>query len=271
MKTTFLATILLLLCWSATPPKTQTGPYFVEIITKFGVMKVRLYDETPLHRDNFIKLVKRGFYDSLTFHRISAGFTIQGGDYKSKYATADSVIGDGNLGYTIPAEIRPNIYHKKGALAAARGNSSDMASDASQFFIVQGKRYTVKEIIKIENYKNQRIKSDILYKITQSDTVKARMNDFTLRGDKDGMKKYVASFQSIVDTLYKQRGEYVYNTDQIQLYTSVGGLPQLDSGYTIFGEVISGLHIIDSINAQPAAKNERPLDDIRMKIRLVKK
>lgn len=256
---------------SATPPKPPTGPAIVEIKTKFGVMKVKLYDETPLHRDNFLKLVKQNFYDSLTFHKVVYGLVAQGGDAKSKYATADSVIGDADLGYRIPAEFRGNLIHKYGALAAARDNIPDMASNASQFFIVQGRRYTLDELIKIEGFKNQRIKSDMLYLITQADSTKRRMEDFTLRGDRDGLKKFVASFQPVVDSLFKQRGEFKFTNQQIQEYTSIGGIPQLDSGYTVFGEVISGFNIIDSICAQKTAKNERPLEDIRMKMRVVKK
>ena len=255
---------------AATPPKQQPGPAIVEIITKFGTMKVKLYDETPLHRDNFLKLVKQRFYDSLTFHKVISGFLVQGGDPKSKYATEDSVVGDGDLGYKIPAEFRGNLIHKYGAIAAARDNNPELASNASQFFLVQGRRYTLDELIKIENFKNQRIKSDMLYLITKADTTKTRMEDFTLRGDREGLKKFVASFQPIVDSLFKQRGEFKFTNQQIQEYTSIGGAPQLDSGYTVFGEIISGFNILDSICAQKTAKNERPLQDIRMKIRVAK-
>lgn len=255
---------------AATPPKPQPGPAIVEITTKFGTMKVRLYDETPLHRDNFLKLVKQRFYDSLTFHRVISGFLAQGGDAKSKYATEDSVVGDGDLGYKIPAELRGNLIHKYGAIAAARDNNPELASNASQFYLVQGRRYTLDELIKIENFKNQRIKSDMLYLITKADSTKTRMEDFTLRGDREGLKMFVASFQPVVDSLFKQRGEFKFTNQQIQEYTSIGGAPQLDSGYTVFGEIISGFNILDSICAQKTAKNERPLQDIRMKIRVAK-
>jgi cyclophilin family peptidyl-prolyl cis-trans isomerase len=262
---------IVLLSIAAAPPKPQTGPVIVQITTKFGVMKVKLYDETPLHRDNFLKLVKSGFYDSLTFHKVIYGMLAQGGDAKSKYATVDSVIGDADLGYRVPAEIRGNLIHKYGAIAAVRDNNPDMASNASQFFLIQGRRFTLDELTKIEGFKNQRIKSDMLYLITQADSTKRRMEDFTLRGDRDGLKKFVASFQPVVDSLFKQRGEFKFTNQQIQEYTSIGGVPQLDSGYTVFGEVISGFNIIDSICTQKTARNERPLEDIRMKIRVVKK
>ena len=256
----------------ATPPKPVVkGPTYVDITTKFGTMKVKLYDETPLHRDNFVKLVKQGFYDSLTFHFVGPDYLAQGGDPKSRYATEDSVIGDSDLGYTIPAELNPRLFHKYGALVAARSQNPTLASNASQFYLVKGKRFTLEQLMKIEDYKSQRLKSDILYTLMQSDTAKARMEDFTLRGDKEGMKAYVASFQPVAEEVFNRRGPYRFTSQQIQEYTSIGGIPPLDSGYTVFGEVISGHYIIDSLCSQRTAKNGRPLKDLRMKIRISKK
>lgn len=255
----------------ATPPKpAKKGPTYVEIITRFGTMKVMLYDDTPKHRDNFIRLVKQRFYDSLTFHSVSPYHLAQGGDPKSKYATDDSVIGGTDLGYRIPAEFRPNIYHKYGALVAARDNNPDMASNSCQFFLVKGNRYTYEELMRIEDLKSQRIKSDILYLMMQSDTARARIDDFTLRGDKEGLKQYIASFQPATEAAFNKRGPFRFTREQIQDYTSVGGIPQFDSGYTVFGQVVSNTFIIDSICAQPVAKNKRPLKDIRMKIRIAR-
>lgn len=256
----------------ATPPKTPPkGPTYVDIITKFGTMKVKLHDETPKHRDNFIKLVKQGFYDSLTFHLVGKDYIAQGGDPKSKYATEDSVIGDSDLGYRIPAEFNPRLFHRYGALVAARDQNAELASNASQFFLVKGMRFNTDQLMKMEDYKSQRIKSDILYTLMQSDTAKSRMEDFTLRGDKEGMKKYIASFQPVAEEVYQRRGPFRFTTEQIQEYTSVGGVPPLDSGYTVFGQVVSNLYIIDSLCSQPTEKNGRPLKDLRMKIRLSKK
>lgn len=260
--------LILLLTLSATTPNEKN--IYVEISTRFGKMKVMLYNETPQHRDNFIKLVKEGFYDSLMFHRIIPDYTISGGDPKTRFATEDSVVGDGDLGYRIPFEYYPGLMHKRGALAAARDQNPTFASNPSQFFIVWGKTYTIKELKKIENFRNQIIKSNILYTISQADTTKARMNDYNLRGDKEGLKKYVSSFQSVADTIYARTTPFTFNSEQIVTYTTLGGLPQLDSGYTVFGEVVSGLHIIDSIIRQPRTKSDRPVKDIRMKIRIIK-
>lgn len=244
-------------------------PTYVEIITRFGTMKVLLYDETPLHRDNFLKLVRSGFYDSLTFHQVFPDYTAQGGDPKSRLATSDSVIGDGGPTYKIPAEFRPNLIHKYGALAASRDINREMASHGSQFYLVKGKKYTPADLERIEGLRNQIIRSNILYELSNADTTKARINDFGMRGDKEGLKKYTQTFQKLTDDAFAKRGPYKFTPLQVSTYTSIGGIPQLDSGYTVFGEVVKGLEIIDSICAQPRAKNNRPLRDIRMKIRVV--
>jgi cyclophilin family peptidyl-prolyl cis-trans isomerase len=257
--------VLFLSTGAALNPK----PTYVEIITRFGVMKVKLYDETPLHRDNFLKLVKAGYYDSLTFFQIFPDYTIQSGDPKSRYATEDSLIGDGGPTYKIPAEFRPNLIHKYGALAAARDINPDFSSHGSQFYIVKGKKFTVEELQKVEGLRNQIIRSNIFYQLTKADTTQARIKDFSLRGDKEGLRAYTKTFQAATDSAFAKRGPYQLNIDQIRAYTSIGGLPQLDSGYTVFGEVVKGLNIIDYICAQPRAKNNRPIKDIRIKIRVV--
>lgn len=251
---------------SADDPK----PKYVEIWTRFGTMKVKLYDETPLHRDNFLKLVRAGYYDSLTFFQVFPDYTAQTGDPKSRFATEDSVIGDGGPTYTIPAEFRPNLIHKYGALAAARTVNPDFSSHGSQFYLVKGKKYSIDELQRVEGMRNQIIRSNIFYELTRADSTQARIKDFSLRGDKEGLKAYTKTFQAATDSAFARRGPYQFTIDQIRAYTSIGGVPQLDSGYTVFGEVVKGLHIIDSICAQPKAKNNRPLKDIRIKIREVK-
>jgi cyclophilin family peptidyl-prolyl cis-trans isomerase len=256
---------------SATFKKYQDPkPKYVEIITRFGVMKVLLYDDTPLHRDNFLKWVRAGFYDSLTFHMVTPEGTAQGGDIKSKYATEDSVIGDSDFGYRIPAEFRPNRFHKYGAISAARDINPEFASHPTQFFLVRGTNYNVKDLQKMEGYKNQMIRTNIFYTLMNADSTQKRIADFGMRGDKEGLRAYTKTFQSITDSIFAKRTPFTFTTEQIRTYNTIGGIPQLDSGYTVFGEVVSGLHIIDSICNQPAGKNKRPLKDIRMKIREVK-
>ena len=200
-------------------PKEQ----LVEITTNYGVMIAKLYNQTPLHRDNFIKLIKQGFYDSLLFHRVIKEFMIQGGDPNSKHANDTTKVGGGAApGEKIPAEILPNIYHKKGALAAARDGNPAKASSTCQFYIVQGKKY---DSTQLQTTFNSRVK--------------------------------VAN-----------QG-FVFSATQKEVYERVGGTPQLDQSYTVFGEVISGLDVIDKIATAPTKPGDRPLTNVRMIMRLL--
>ncbi len=203
----------------ATIPKEQ----LVEITTDFGIMVARLYNTTPLHRDNFVKLVKTGFYDSLLFHRVIREFMIQGGDPLSKNATDTTPVGSGMApGERIPAEFQSNLIHKKGALAAARDGNPAKASSNCQFYIVQGKRYDSTQL----------------------------------------------------NGVYQQRVQpsnpnFKFTNTQKEIYQRIGGTPQLDQSYTVFGEVISGLDVIDKIAAVQTKQPDRPLQDVRMKMRLI--
>ena len=189
----------------------------VKITTDMGDIIVRLYDKTPLHRENFIKLVNQHFYDSLLFHRIIAGFMIQGGDPESKGALPDIMLGKGDAGYTIPAEFDSTLYHKKGALAAARNNNPEKASSGCQFYIVQGKKYADDELNMIEI----------------------------------------------------QRGVY-FSPAKRMTYKMLGGTPNLDMNYTVFGEVESGIEVVDLIAAAQKNSFDRPVKDIRMKMEVLK-
>ncbi len=200
--------------WVDASPK-QTH---VLIMTSKGNLVVKLYDETPLHRDNFISKVKAGFYDSLLFHRVINRFMIQGGDPESKYATADKRIGSGSApGDRIPAEFRTaqNIFHKRGALAAARTDNPEKASSNCQFYIVQRPVWRKSEL------------------------------DSTIRSRNLTLNDY-----------------------QKNLYTTEGGTPHLDGGYTVFGELVTGFHVLDSIATTPT-KSDRPITDIRMRMFLL--
>ncbi|MBO7277131.1 MAG: peptidylprolyl isomerase [Bacteroidales bacterium] len=191
----------------------------VLISTNYGDMKAVLYDETPLHRDNFIKLVKEGYYNGTLFHRVIDGFMIQGGDPNSKTAKPNQQLGQGGPGYTIPAEFKQSLIHKKGALAAARMGDNvnpQKASSGSQFYIAQGKRYTSDEL----------------------NMLSARMG--------------------------RQ-----FNQTQKDAYTNIGGVPFLDYEYTVFGEVIEGLEVIDKIAKVQKDRFDRPVEDVKMTISIV--
>ena len=190
--------------------------YYVQITTDFGTMKVKLYNETPLHRDNFVKLVSEGFYDSLLFHRVIKGFMIQGGDPQSKNASAGQMLGSGDVGYRIPAEFNDSLYHKKGVLAAARDNNPEKASSGCQFYIVQGKPMIENELQMAERRSGKPMSE-------------AKRND----------------------------------------YKTIGGSVWLDGEYTVYGEVVEGLDVIDKIAAVPCGPSDRPATDLRMKMVLV--
>ncbi|QMW01784.1 peptidylprolyl isomerase [Spirosoma foliorum] len=189
--------------------------YLVSLNTTFGTMRLVLYDQTPQHKENFIKLVNQKFYDSLLFHRIIPLFMIQGGDPKSKKAQPDQPLGNGDVGYKIPAEFVPSLFHKKGALAAARDGNPEKASSGCQFYIVQG-----------------RVWDD-------------------------------ASLQTQLDRIQTMKGR-LPTDEQKQVYKTLGGAPHLDGNYSVFGEVIDGLAIVDSIAKQPRNEMNRPDKDIRM-------
>jgi cyclophilin family peptidyl-prolyl cis-trans isomerase len=189
----------------------------VKITTDSGVMIIRLYDKTPQHRDNFIKLANEHFFDSLLFHRVIQGFMIQGGDPQSKYAQPGQMLGMGDVGYTIPAEFDTSLFHKKGALAAARTPNPEKASSGCQFYIVQGSPVPDQQLSMLEMQK--------------------------------GIK---------------------YSPQQRNIYNTIGGTPFLDMDYTVFGEVESGLNVIDKIASVPKAPGDRPLTDLRMKIEVIK-
>lgn len=194
----------------------------VRLTTDSGVIIIRLYDKTPLHRDNFIKLVKQHYYDSLLFHRVIKNFMIQGGDPDSKYAKPGVLLGDGGPSYTIPAEFDSTLFHKKGVIAAAREGDNvnpKKASSGSQFYIVQGKKFTDAGLDSVETYR--------------------------LKGRK------IPEWQR-------------------EVYKTIGGTPHLDMNYTVFGEVESGMEVIDKIASAKTDKNNRPLNDIRMKIEIIK-
>ena len=201
--------------------KTSDKEYYVKIETSYGDMVVKLYNETPLHRDNFIKLVKEGTYNDLLFHRVINQFMIQGGDPNSRNAKPGQMLGDGELGYTLPAEFVPGLFHKKGALAAARQGDEvnpQKASSSCQFYIVQGTTWTADRLKMVE-----------------------------------------------------QRMGKSFTPEQAQVYATLGGTPFLDGDYTVFGEVVEGMDVIDKIAAVPCGAMDRPIEDVKMKMSIIEK
>ncbi len=241
---------------------------FIEIKTTLGDIKLKLYDETPLHRDNFIKLVNSGVYDGVSFHRVIKEFMIQTGDPKTKPA-GSALLADSLNSYTIPAEINRQFIHKMGALAAARqGNEVNplMRSSGTQFYIVQGKKYTTDELHMSEIQINSSIKQQVYAKVIRetADSIKA-----TGQPPNDGILQQAVSLKMFgFLASYK---DFRYTEEQSNAYKSSGGTPRLDAAYTVFGEVVSGLDVVDKIAAVPVDGSDKPLSDIRIiKIKVVK-
>ena len=246
--------------------------YRVMIETNFGTIKIRLYNETPLHRDNFIKLVKQHYYDSLLFHRVIQNFMIQGGDPDSKYAALDKTLGDGDLPYTIPAEFNSKYFHKKGVLAAGRNGDLEnqtQASSATQFYIVQGKIFNDSTLTK----QAKRItKNKLFNKIINQKENKNLVEQYKIfvqKKQEDSIKVIVDIINKKVQTELINTKPHTFTEDQIKTYKTIGGTPHLDETYTIFGEVYEGLEVIDKIAAQKTNAEDRPIENIRMKISLI--
>jgi len=242
----------------------------VVIETDFGDMKVRLYDETPHHRDNFIKLAYQKFYDGTLFHRVINGFMIQGGDPDSKEAKAGQRLGEGGPGYQIQSEIKPFLIHKKGVIAAAREGDDvnpEKKSSGSQFYIAQGKIYTKGALDTIQMQLNSKLKSKIFNRI-QVENVEI-LTKSQSDGDMNRMAEIIEKIQNEVDSVYNS-SKIVFSKEQIEAYTTIGGIPHLDGNYTVFGEVIEGLDVIDKIAAVEKDKFDRPIKDVEMKVRILK-
>ncbi|MGJ8592627.1 MAG: peptidylprolyl isomerase [Aquaticitalea sp.] len=242
----------------------------VEMVTNYGTMVLELSNETPLHRDNFIKLVNEKAYDSLLFHRVIEDFMIQGGDPESRNALKDSMLGEGDLGYTVKSEFSPDLFHKKGALATAREDNQDRASSGIQFFIVQGKVYNDSLLDKAEATINNRLAR---YHVINDDTYK-HLWDSLQNAVKVKNEAAISQFSDQIDTIantYQQFERYEIPQSHREVYKTIGGTPTLDQNYTVFGEVIKGIEIVDSIAATKTNKNDRPVKDVRiLSVRLIK-
>lgn len=214
----YLLTLLLagsLCCAFAARPRHQ----YIRIRTAQGECILLLYNATPKHRDNMVSLVKKGFYDGTLFHRVIASFMVQGGDPDSRHAAPGTELGNGDLGYTLPAEFSDSLFHRKGALGAARDDNPAMASSACQFYIVQGKTFSADQL----------------------------------------------------DSLEKNRLHYRLPQQQREVYQHTGGSPHLDRKYTVYGQVVSGIEMIDSLASAATDERNRPLKDIPMTVSLLKR
>lgn len=244
------------------------------IKTNYGNMMVELYNETPQHRDNFVKLIEDGFYDSLQFHRIIKNFMIQGGDPGSKESKGDQPLGSGGPGYTIEAEINGQFIHKKGALSAARQGDQvnpDRRSSGSQFYVVQGQPTPAEQLTQFEMRCGQDVAQQRYRVFFMAPENKDYLNRYQLAAnaqDQAAMQEIMAEVQPIIDATHGA-GNFAYTEEQKKVYAETGGAPHLDMQYTVFGEVIQGLEIIDSIAAVPTKPGDMPMDPVIMNIEMI--
>ncbi len=240
----------------------------VKIGTSYGDIIVRLYDETPVHRDNFIKLVNEGFYNGLLFHRVIKNFMIQGGDPDSKGAPAGKQLGEKDAGYTLPAEIRPQLFHKRGALAAAREpdqNNPEERSSGSQFYIVEGKVFTPSELDTLEQEINQKRMMEINRKVL----LQHQQELVRLSQDKEKFNTRMAEIREEADKEISNMKPYKIDEAKRKIYTTIGGYPSLDMNYTVFGEVVKGMDIVDKIASAETDQYDRPKKNIKMKVKII--
>lgn len=266
----FILLIILFLGMSCESKKATTTEandnVCVDIETTMGHIKVKLYNETPAHRDNFIKLVKEGYYNGTLFHRVINKFMIQGGDGDSRNAKPGQRLGMGDPGYTIPAEfVYPRYFHKKGALAAARQGDNvnpKKASSGSQFYIVTGDVIPAGQIGQVERQLQMQQEQAIFNQLVEAH----RDEILAMRRARD-----TQGLQALQDQLIAEMHERIaregiakLSEEQKQAYTTVGGAPHLDGAYTVFGEVIEGMDVVEKIEKVATDSADRPKEDIKI-------
>lgn len=238
----------------------------IKFKTTAGNFTVRLYAETPKHRDNFVKLVEAGYYDGVLFHRVIADFMIQAGDPDSKKAKRNQTIGGGDVKYTIPAEIvYPKYYHKKGALAAARqgdDTNPERESSGAQFYIVKGHLYTDAELNKLEQRNARKLEAKIFEQKVL--LFQKRIQEYQVENNQNQLESLKDSILHLVKDEITQNPTYKFTEEQRNDYKTIGGTPHLDGEYTVFGEVIDGIEIVSNISIAKTGKMDRPLENIRI-------
>ncbi|RLD50441.1 MAG: peptidylprolyl isomerase [Bacteroidetes bacterium] len=238
-----------------------TGDTLILIETAYGNMKIKLYDKTPKHKANFIKLAKQSFFDGLLFHRVINQFMIQGGDPDSKNAPAGKMLGNGGPGYEIDAEFNDSLFHKKGVIAAAReGDNVNplKKSSGSQFYIVQGRTFSDEELDKLEE------QSSLGNYIASHPEINKEATNYRITGNN-------SAFNKLIEAIKKQDNFKITKIPDYKrtIYKTIGGTPHLDNNYTVFGELVEGLDVIDKIAAVKTDKNDRPIEDVKMTIKVI--
>lgn len=243
----------------------------IRIKTTEGDILVRLYDETPKHRDNFLKLAKEGYFDGTLFHRVIKDFMIQGGDPDSKGAPKGKMLGTGGPDYTIPAEfVYPKYFHKRGALSAARLGDEvnpDRESSGSQLYIVWGKTYKPAELRQMEKQLEMQQEQSIFNQLAKENHDK--IMQLRRNRDRAGLQELQDELIAETKAISLEKGKPAFTDEQREAYSSIGGTPFLDNQYTVFGEVEEGLDVVEKIQNCETLRGDRPKEDISMTVEVV--
>lgn len=243
----------------------------VLIQTDLGDIKVKLYDETPKHKENFVKLVNDGFYDGQSFHRIIKDFMVQGGDPNTKDESKKGSYGTGGPGYTVPAEmVYPKYFHKRGALSAARQGDEvnpEKESSGSQFYIVWGQKFSNGKLDSLETQMNHKREKEVFDQLAREN----RAEIMRLRKEKDQEGLYDLQEKLINETQARvaEMEPFRFTDEQREAYTTVGGTPHLDGEYTVFGEVIDGLDVVGKIEKVETDRGDRPTTPVKYKMTII--
>lgn len=267
MKLTKGLLIVALIAGFIAPLKAQEDTTKIMISTEYGDIIVALFNETPGHRDNIVKLAKEGFYNGLTFHRVMKGFMIQGGDPNSRIGRD---LGSGGPGYTIPEEITQKFYHKRGAFCAAR--YGDMVnpqrnSSGSQFYIVDGSVFTDSLLDAFEQRINMNNKQRFYQQFLEREENKAyleRLQRAESAGDTAEVREIQRELQPIIESAFEKE-KFEFTEEQREVYKTIGGAPHLDMQYTVYGEVVEGMDVVDKIASVPV-NGQYPVNDIKMTV-----
>lgn len=238
----------------------------LKIKTTEGDIVIRLYDETPRHRDNFLKLAKNGYFNGTLFHRVIKDFMIQGGDPDSKNAPKGKILGTSGPDYTIPAKfVYPRYFHKRGALSAARTGDEvnpDRESSGSQFYIVWGKIYKPAELKQMERQMAMQQEQEVFNLLAKEH--REEIMEFRRNRDQAGLQTLQEQLIEETKKICRQKGKPTFTTEQTEAYTTIGGTPFLDNQYTVFGEVEEGINVVERIQNRKTDRNDRPTEDVKM-------
>ena len=239
----------------------------IEFVTNYGSFVIRLYDETPLHRDNYLKLAEDNFYDSILFHRVIENFVIQAGDPDSRRAMDSDTLGEADLPYKIPAEFDPELFHRRGAVGAARDGNPERASSSTQFYVVHGRIYTDSTLEVAEGRINGWLAMNLVVNDPGNQEIIAERDALQAKGEgADTVKLNILNerIDSLRDLKLEEMEKYVIPDAHREHYKTIGGVAHLDQNYTVFGEVVRGMEVVDTIAAVSTNELNRPLEDVRI-------